>query len=104
MEEAALLHAVQWDIGVVEIEHDLARRAVMRFEEDIDQQRIDLRSVAIDLVVSFVPWRFGVCSRRFSVLLPANASQSERNTGASFPASAVNVGSLRSSSWSLRSS
>ena len=51
MIEAALLHAVQWDVGVVEIEHDLARRAVMRFEEDIDQQRIDLRSVAINLVV-----------------------------------------------------
>jgi len=42
---------VQRDVGVVEIEHDLARRALMRLEEDIDQQRIDLRAVAIDLVV-----------------------------------------------------
>lgn len=49
--EAAFLHAVQRDVGVVEIEHDLARRTLVRLEEKIDQQRIDLRGVAIDLVV-----------------------------------------------------
>ena len=47
MEEAALLLAVQRDVGVVEIKHDLARCAIMRFEEKIHQQRIDLRIVAI---------------------------------------------------------
>jgi len=51
VEEAALLLAVQRDVGVVEIKHDLARCAIMRFEEKIHQQRIDLRIVAIDLVI-----------------------------------------------------
>jgi len=49
--EAAFLHAEERDVGVVEIEHDLARRTLMRLKEKIDQQRIDLRAVAIDLVV-----------------------------------------------------
>ena len=43
VEEAAFLHAVERDVGVVEIDHDLARRALMRLDEQIDQQRIDLR-------------------------------------------------------------
>jgi hypothetical protein len=51
VEEPTLLHAVQRDVGVVEIEHDLARRALMRLEEKIDQQLIDLCLVGIDLVV-----------------------------------------------------
>jgi hypothetical protein len=42
---------VQRDVGVVEIQHDLARRAPMRLEEQIDQQRIDLRAVAVDPVI-----------------------------------------------------
>ena len=70
VEEAAFLTAVQRDVGVVEIEHDLSRRALMRLEEKIDQQRVDPRPVAVDLVV-LRAWRRGVCSRRFSVLLPA---------------------------------
>ena len=49
--EAALLHAVKRDVGVVEIEHDLARRTLMRLEKYIDHQRIDLGAVAIDLVI-----------------------------------------------------
>ena len=51
VEEPSLLLAVQRDVGVVEIQHDLARRTVVRFEKEIDQQRIDQRSVAIDLVI-----------------------------------------------------
>ena len=51
MIEAALLHAMQRDVGVGEVKHDLARRAVVCPEDDIDQQRIDPRSVALDLVV-----------------------------------------------------
>jgi hypothetical protein len=42
---------VQRDVGVVEVQHDLARCAFMRIKEQIDQQRIDLRTVAIDLVI-----------------------------------------------------
>jgi len=42
---------VQRDVGVVEIEHDLARRALMRLEEQIDEQSIDPGSLAVDLVV-----------------------------------------------------
>ena len=51
MEKPTFLHAVQRDVGVVEIEHDLAWRTLMRREEKINQQRIDLCLVAIDLVV-----------------------------------------------------
>ena len=51
VEEPSLLLAVQWDVGVVEIQHDLARCALMRFEEEIHQQCIDLRVVTIDLVI-----------------------------------------------------
>ena len=51
MEEAAFLLAVQRNVGVVEIQHDLARCALMRFEEKIHQQCIDLRIVTIDLVI-----------------------------------------------------
>jgi hypothetical protein len=32
------------------IDHDLARRALMGYEQ-IDQQRIDLRAVAVDLAI-----------------------------------------------------
>ena len=51
MKEPAFLPAVQRDVGVVEVEHDLARRALMRLQEKLDQQRVDLRSVAIDPVI-----------------------------------------------------
>jgi hypothetical protein len=33
VEKPALLHAVKRDVGVVDIEHDLARRTLMRFEK-----------------------------------------------------------------------
>ncbi len=51
MEEAAFLTAVQRDVGVVEIKHDLLRRALVRLEEQIDQQRVNPRSIAVDLVI-----------------------------------------------------
>src|ERR1700689_4810819 len=51
MEEPAFLRPVQRDVGVVEIQHDLTWRSLMRVEEEIDQQRIDPRIVAIDLVI-----------------------------------------------------
>ena len=97
VEEPALLLAVQRNIGVVEIQHDLARCTLMSFEEEIDQQGIDLRSVTIDLVIlrRMTPRR---CSKRLSVLLPANGSQLVRSTRLNLPASTANVGSLRSSS------
>ena len=49
--EPAFLHPVQRDVGVVEIQHDLARRTPMRLEEQIHQQRIDLRAIAVDPVI-----------------------------------------------------
>ena len=51
MEEAAFLPAVERDVGIVEIEHDLAWRTLMRSQEKLDEQRIDLRPVAVDLVI-----------------------------------------------------
>jgi hypothetical protein len=51
VEEPAFLPATQRDVGVVQIKHDLAQRTIMRVEEEIHQQRIDLRSVAIYLVI-----------------------------------------------------
>jgi hypothetical protein len=49
--EPSFLHPVQRDVGVVEIQHDLARRSPMRLEEQIHQQRIDLRAIAVDPVI-----------------------------------------------------
>ena len=43
VEEPAFLCAVQRNVGVVEIQHDLARCTLMRIKEQIDQQRIDPR-------------------------------------------------------------
>jgi hypothetical protein len=51
VEEAALLPAVERHVGIVEIEHDLARRTLMRLAEKLDEQRIDLCPIAIDLVI-----------------------------------------------------
>ena len=70
----------------------------MRAVSDLD--RVEAHCVWWEDTVSegFEPWRFGVCSRRLSVLLPANASQSDRSTGFNFPASTANVRSLRNSS------
>ena len=51
MEEPAFLRAVQRDVGIVEIQHDLAWRTLMRVQEKIDQQRVNLRLVTIDLVI-----------------------------------------------------
>jgi hypothetical protein len=51
VEEAAFLHAEERNVGVVEIEHDLARRTLVRLEEKIDEKRVDPRSVAVDLVI-----------------------------------------------------
>ena len=42
MEEPAFLSAVQRNVGIVEIEHDLARRTLMRLQEKLDQQRVNL--------------------------------------------------------------
>jgi hypothetical protein len=36
VEAAAFLHAVERDVGIVEINHDLARRALMGLDEQID--------------------------------------------------------------------
>src|SRR5438552_16751014 len=51
VEEAAFLLAMERDVGVVEIEHDLLWRPLMRLEEQIDEQRVDPRALTVDLVV-----------------------------------------------------
>ena len=96
MEEPTFLPTVQRDVGAP----DQARSRgahFMRLEEQIDQQRIDLRPVAIDLVIlrCMPPRRVLEAIER---LLPANGSQSVRSTGLNLPASTTNVGSLRISS------
>jgi len=52
MEEPAFLIAVQRVVGCVEVEHDLARRFVMRVEKQVDQQLLDRRRVVADLVIA----------------------------------------------------
>ena len=51
MEEPAFLSAVQRNVGIVEIEHDFARRTLMRLQEKLDQQRVNLWPVTIDPVI-----------------------------------------------------
>ena len=92
-------------VGIVEIEHDLARRTLMRLQEKLDQQRVNLWPVTIDPVIL----RGMAFGRVLETIERALASpvlpQSDRSTGCSLPVSTPNVGSLRSSSWSsLRSS
>ncbi len=97
MEEPAFLRSVQWDVGIIKIQADLARHRRMRFEEQIDQQRIDLRSVAIDLVIlrRMAPGRVlqaierTLASQRITVT-PQQRAQLARHY--------CKVGSLRSSS------
>jgi hypothetical protein len=88
------LHAVERDVGVVEIDRDLARRALMGLDEQIDQQRIDLRAVAIDLVIlRAMPLR-----RVLKTIERALAGQrlaSDRSTGSNLPASTASVGAPR---------
>ena len=50
VEEAAFLVAVQGVVGGVEIEDDLARRRLVRVEEEVDEQALDGRTVMADLV------------------------------------------------------
>ena len=44
VKKATFLHPVDWDVGVVEIQHDFARCTRVRFEEEVNQQRIDLHT------------------------------------------------------------
>ena len=103
MEEPAFLSAVQRNVGIVEFEHDLARRTLMRLQEKLDQQRVNLWPVTIDPVI-LRGVAFGRVLETIERALAASASQSDRSTGCSLPVSTPNVGSLRSSLWSLRSS
>jgi hypothetical protein len=52
MEEAAFLMPVQGVVGGVEIDVDLARRRLVRDEEEIDEQPLDGGTVIADLVVA----------------------------------------------------
>ena len=52
IEEPAFLVAVQRVVGGVEIEDDLARRCLVRGEEEIDEQALDGGAVMADLMVA----------------------------------------------------
>ena len=52
VKEAAFLIPVQRIVGRVEIEHDLARRFLMRVEKQVDEQPLDRRRVMADLVIA----------------------------------------------------
>ena len=76
--------------------------ALVRLEEQIDEQRLDRRRIVADLVIARRR-RLARSSSRFSVDLPATGAQSSRRAS-SLPASTAITGSWRSSSWSFRSS
>jgi hypothetical protein len=52
MEEPAFLVAVQRVVGGVEIEDDPARRRLVRFEKEVDEQALDRFAVMADLMVA----------------------------------------------------
>ena len=52
VEEAPFLRAVQGIVGGVEIEDDFLRRALVRLEEEIDEQRFDGGGIVADLVIA----------------------------------------------------
>lgn len=52
VEEPAFLMTVQRVIGGVEIEHDLAWRRVVGFQEQVDEQSFDRLRLVADLVVA----------------------------------------------------
>ena len=52
VKEAAFLIAVQRIVGGVEVEHDPARRFLMRVEKQVDKQLLDRRSIVADPVIA----------------------------------------------------
>ena len=101
VEEAAFLVAVQRVIGGVEIEDDLFRWLLWASRKR-STNRLSI-AAASWLILWYRVGSIRLSSSRFSVDLPASGAQSDR-CAASFPASTASTGSLRSSSWSLRSS
>ncbi len=51
MEEAAFLRAVQHIVGGVQVEHDLLGRPLVRIEEELHEEGLQARRVAVDPVV-----------------------------------------------------
>lgn len=49
---AGRLLAVDRIVSCIEVEHDLLRRALVRLQEEIDEQRLDRRRIVADLVVA----------------------------------------------------
>ena len=60
VEEAPFLLAVQRDVGVVEIEHDLPRRLAVRIEEHVDEDVLQRLAIAADLVIAVAAVAGGV--------------------------------------------
>jgi len=85
---------MQRRVGGIQVQHDLARCARMRFQKEVDQQFVERFGGIVDLVVAFRAGEpTGVSSKRFSVLLPASGSPKSF-----FPANTPNSGSCRSCS------
>jgi hypothetical protein len=68
VEKAAFLMAVQGIIGRVEIENNLFRRLLVRFDDQIDQQRFDSRRIMRNLVIArrFRPAQLQTVERRLA--------------------------------------
>ena len=95
MKEAAFLMAVQRIVGGIQVEDDLLRRVLVRFQKQIDKQRLNLAAVPSDPAIAS---RLNAAQLdRLSVLFPASGAQSLRRAD-SLPASTAIVGSWRSSS------
>src|SRR5215207_1141261 len=101
MEEAPFLVAMDRVVGGVEIENDLLGRALVRLQEQVDEQSFDRCAVVGDLVIArrLGPAQLKPVQRRL-----AGQRRAIRARAASLPASTAMAGSWRRWSWSLRSS
>ena len=101
-EKPAFLSAVQRNVGIVEIEHDLARRTLMRLQEKLDQQRVNLwpATITIDPVI-LRGMAFGRRRTIERLALAGPCGSSDRSTGCQL-AGRTPMLALRSSSCSCR--
>jgi hypothetical protein len=88
MEEPAFLVAVQRVVGGVEIEDDLARRCLVRGEEEVDEQALDGGAVMADLMVArgsdrrmLEPVQRALAGERGAILVSGRELAGEYSTG-----------------------
>jgi len=108
VEEAALLLPMERIVGRVQVQDDLLRGLLMSRQKNLDQKAV--HGFGIDRDLPYLSWATAPHSSRFKVLLPASGlprSCSWRRSlpvGSALPTIVASKGSVRSSSWSLRSS